>query len=266
MKKLITTLFLVLLSNYSQGQESYSLTVNVFDLRNSNGNILFLLYNKDGTIPDEKIKNYYKKEVGTISMNSSTITFNNIPKGNYAVFILHDENKNGKIDKKFILPIEGIGFSNYQNINLTNRPNFSKASFKIIVIGGQVLNSVAENENYSNYSKEKEKLLKEILDNKIKGVLFISGDRHFTEFSEVPRENTYPLFDWTVSPLTSGVASKNVLKENNVYRTKGSLIMQHNFGTISFLGSKDNRQMKLTVFDAAGSELWNKTILQKDLQ
>ena len=65
MKKLITTLFLVLLSNYSQGQESYSLTVNVFDLRNSNGNILFLLYNKDGTIPDEKIKNYYKKEVGT---------------------------------------------------------------------------------------------------------------------------------------------------------------------------------------------------------
>ena len=31
-------------------------------------------------------------------MNSSTITFNNIPKGNYAVFILHDENKNGKID------------------------------------------------------------------------------------------------------------------------------------------------------------------------
>ena len=77
MKKLITTLFLVLLSNYSQGQESYSLTVNVFDLRNSNGNILFLLYNKDGTIPDEKIKNYYKKEVGTISMNSSTITFNN---------------------------------------------------------------------------------------------------------------------------------------------------------------------------------------------
>ena len=59
------------------------------------------------------------------------VIFNNIPKGNYAVFILHDENKNGKIDKKFILPIEGIGFSNYQNINLTNRPSFSKASFKI---------------------------------------------------------------------------------------------------------------------------------------
>ena len=109
-------------------------------------------------------------------------------------------------------------------------------------------------------------MLKEILDNKIKGILFISGDRHFTEFSEVPRDNTYPLYDWTVSPLTSGVASENILKENNIYRTKGSLIAQHNFGTLSFLGSKENRQMKLTVFDTAGTELWNKTISKKDLQ
>ena len=45
--------------------------------------------------------------------------------------ILHDENKNGKIDKGFILPIEGIGFSNFQSIGLTNRPNFSKASFEL---------------------------------------------------------------------------------------------------------------------------------------
>ena len=149
---------------------------------------------------------------------------------------------------------------------LINALSSSKANFKIIVIGGQVLNSVAEKENYSNYPKEKEKLLKEILENKVKGVLFISGDRHFTEFSELPRENTYSLFDWTVSPLTSGVASEVALKENNIYRTKGSLITQHNFGTISFLGSKQNRQIKLTVFDSKGIELWNKTILKKDLQ
>ena len=62
---------------------------------------------------------------------SSTITFKNISSGQYAVNILHDENKNGKIDKGFILPLEGIGFSNYQSIGLTNRPNFSKASFEL---------------------------------------------------------------------------------------------------------------------------------------
>ncbi|MFT5349150.1 MAG: hypothetical protein ACI9M3_002200, partial [Bacteroidia bacterium] len=62
---------------------------------------------------------------------SSTITFEHIPPGIYAVNILHDENKNGKIDKGFIFPIEGIGFSNFQSIGFTNRPNFAKASFEL---------------------------------------------------------------------------------------------------------------------------------------
>ncbi|MGB5437669.1 MAG: DUF2141 domain-containing protein, partial [Maribacter sp.] len=53
------------------------------------------------------------------------------PKGRYAINVLHDENEDGKIDKGLILPTEGIGFSNYTNIGLSNRPNFSKASFEL---------------------------------------------------------------------------------------------------------------------------------------
>ena len=90
-----------------------------------------MLYNKEGSIPDFKLNKYYKREIVAISKNSSSATFDNLPKGNYAVFILHDENKNSKIDKKFILPTEGVGLSNFKNINFTNRPNFSKASFLI---------------------------------------------------------------------------------------------------------------------------------------
>lgn len=53
----------------------------------------------------------------------------------------------------------------------------SKASFKIIVIGGQVLSSAAVYENYENYKTEKEALLNEITANKIKGVtLFLATD------------------------------------------------------------------------------------------
>jgi uncharacterized protein (DUF2141 family) len=131
MNKLISSLYLLLFLNYSYGQESYSLTVKVNDLRNSKGVILFMLYNKDGSIPDYKLNKYYKKEIVAISKNSSLTTFYNLPKGNYAVFILHDENKNSKIDKKFILPSEGVGLSNFKNINLINRPDFSKAIFQI---------------------------------------------------------------------------------------------------------------------------------------
>ena len=53
------------------------------------------------------------------------------PKNKHAIIILHDESKNGKIDKGLILPKEGIGFSNYSSIGLTNRPNFRKASFNL---------------------------------------------------------------------------------------------------------------------------------------
>jgi len=109
----------------------YSLTVKVEELRNSKGLVQFALYNKEGSIPDEKYKTFYRKMTGEIIKGSSTVTFNNLPEGKYAVNILHDENTNGKIDKGLILPKEGIGFSNYQSIGLTNRPTFSKASFKL---------------------------------------------------------------------------------------------------------------------------------------
>ena len=106
----------------------------------------------------------------------------------------------------------------------------SKATFKIIVIGGQVLNPSARFENYENYPKEKEKLLSEIEANKIKGVLFLTGDRHFSELSKLNRENTYPLYDWTVSPLTSGVG--NSYKDDvNTNRVEGSLFA-HSFGVM----------------------------------
>lgn len=143
----------------------------------------------------------------------------------------------------------------------------SKATFKIIVIGGQVLNTEAVFENYENYKTEKEFLLKEILANQIKGVLFISGDRHFTELSALKRPDTYSLFDWTVSPLTSGHGViEKIAKEPNANRVPGSLFAQHVFGTLSFSGEKETRQMKMSLFDKDGAELWNKTILKSELE
>ncbi len=117
--------------NLQNNEKTHSLTVTVKDLRNSKGVVQFAIYNKEGSIPDEKYKKYYKKDIAAISNNTATITFNDLPKGRYAINILHDENENGKIDKKFILPKEGIGFSNYESIGISNRPKFSKASFEM---------------------------------------------------------------------------------------------------------------------------------------
>lgn len=122
---------LVLSSFIKQKGETYSLTIEVKNLQNSKGIVQFALYNKDGSIPDEHYKKCCKILTGKIQNNSSKITFSNLTQGRYAVNILHDENENGQIDKGFILPIEGVGFSNYQSVGLTNRPNFSKACFEL---------------------------------------------------------------------------------------------------------------------------------------
>jgi uncharacterized protein (DUF2141 family) len=111
--------------------DNVSLTVKVSGLRNELGVVQFALYNKDGSIPDKDYEHYYKILKAEIINGAATVTFSNIPAGTYAVNVLHDENKDGKIDRGFVLPTEGVGFSNYQSIGLTNKPNFSKASFAV---------------------------------------------------------------------------------------------------------------------------------------
>ena len=103
---------------YTKGS---SLTVSVNKLRNSNGNVLFALYNTEDAFPDEHYKKYYKILRGKIENGSSLVIFENLPPGKYAVNILHDENKDGKIQRRFILPLEGIGFSNFQSIGFIFR-------------------------------------------------------------------------------------------------------------------------------------------------
>jgi len=112
-------------------QNTYSLVVDVSGLRNSKGILQVALYNKEGSIPDEHYRNYFRLVRKEINEGSAKLIFTDLPKGKYAVNVLHDENNNGKIDKGLILPEEGIGFSNYQSIGLRNKPSFEKASFDL---------------------------------------------------------------------------------------------------------------------------------------
>ena len=123
----------IILSSFAhvKSEKTNSLTVKVHGTRNSNGVVQFALYNKDGSIPDKHYEKYYKMLTAKIERGTSSVTFKNLPHGIYVVNILHDENENGEIDNGFILPIEGLGFSNYQSIGPMNRPKYSKASFEL---------------------------------------------------------------------------------------------------------------------------------------
>lgn len=142
----------------------------------------------------------------------------------------------------------------------------SKATFKLVAIGGQVLNSVKRYETYENIApEEKARLLKAIADEDIKGVIFLDGDRHHTELSKLDRPGAYPLYDLTVSPLTSGV-SVNAAKEENAYRVPETIVTQHNFAILKFSGPLNDRAMTIAIYDKDGKELWTRVIKASELR
>lgn len=143
----------------------------------------------------------------------------------------------------------------------------SEAPFKFVVIGGQVLNPVARWEAYATFAEEREWLLRRLDEERIPGVLFLTGDVHHTLLTRLDRPGTYPLYDLTISPLTAGVASVDPSAPNpNHLVVPGTLLVERNFATVDVTGPRTDRQLTITVVDAEGRERWTRTIRAQDLR
>jgi len=131
------------------------------------------------------------------------------------------------------------------------------ATFKFVAVGGQVLNSAAVYENYATYPKERKKLLNLLEKERIKNVIFLTGDRHHSELSKITR-NGIDYYDFTVSPLTS--SPHNAIDEPNNNRIDGTHYAERNFGIIELSGTYENRKAKLIIYDKNGKEVWSRLI------
>ncbi len=135
----------------------------------------------------------------------------------------------------------------------------SKATYKFILIGGQVLSSAPVWENYvHHHAAERKVLLDRIVAEGIENVIFLSGDRHHTELSKMDREGV-TMYDFTVSPLTSG-AAKGGATEGNRHRVEGTYVAERNFGTITLSGPLKERAATLRIYNESGKMLWERTL------
>jgi alkaline phosphatase D len=156
-------------------------------------------------------------------------------------------------------------FFGEQQINwLIDALTFSRANFKIIACGGQVINDARAFENYAVYPVERRKLLEKLATAKIPGVFFLSGDRHHAELSRLERPGQYPLYDLTTSPLTAGI--HNPGKEPNTLRIPGTLFNGHNFALLKFSGTAKERVMTICLKDNRGNLVWEKSIKASELK
>lgn len=131
-------------------------------------------------------------------------------------------------------------------------------SFRIIATGSQVLNPVSPWDCFVHFPKEYNELMQFINDNKLNGILFFTGDRHHSEVIKIDRKGTYPLYDVTSSPLTSGSHKFGGAEKNNPFRVAGIDNIQ-NYSRITFEGSLENRTLKVEFIDGKGNILssWN---------
>ncbi|MCS7035600.1 MAG: alkaline phosphatase D family protein [Saprospiraceae bacterium] len=137
----------------------------------------------------------------------------------------------------------------------------SLAPYKVVAMGGQFLNTHAAYETYVNLcSAERDSLLAFIERENIRGVIFLTGDRHHTELSAYKNARGNWIYDLTSSPLTSGVHT-GAASETNKNRVDGTLVMQHNFALLRFSGPRTRRQVEITILSNEGAVLWKRTIL-----
>jgi alkaline phosphatase D len=208
-------------------------------------------YNKK--ISREAFKNFWANPSFGIDGRGITTSFS----WNDVDFFLLDDRYNRAPDceKSKTKPYLGKSQVNWLMTSLKN----SKAKFKLIVIGNQVINKMPfEKENYSSYKQERKSLFRQIKDSGVEGILFITGDRHFSEISRMKRRGTYPLYDITVSPLTSGAITTRL--NFNTHRVRKSLIRKRNFSVLEFCGSGYERAMKINYFDTKGFLLYQNII------
>ena len=129
MKKLLLILAIVfsgILSTNAQ-EETADLTINIAGLNSDKGMLLVGLYNNKDTF----LKKHFKGDVAKIKDKKSVIIFKDLPKGEYAVSFIHDENNNNKMDTNFLkIPKEDYGCSNNAR-GFMGPPKYNDAKFQL---------------------------------------------------------------------------------------------------------------------------------------
>ncbi|AUC85103.1 hypothetical protein CW731_07275 [Polaribacter sp. ALD11] len=129
MKKLLLIfafIFSGILTTNAQ-EKTFDLTVNISGLKSDKGTLMIGIYNKK----ERFLKNQFKGDIVKIENKKSLVIFKNLPKGEYAVSFIHDENNNKKMDTNFFgIPKEDYGCSNNAR-GFMGPPKYDDAKFQL---------------------------------------------------------------------------------------------------------------------------------------
>ncbi|MCS6916872.1 MAG: alkaline phosphatase family protein [Chitinophagales bacterium] len=150
---------------------------------------------------------------------------------------------------------------------LKNGLMYSKASFKFIVSGTQVLDPYNRFESVRHYKREFDELMDFIVRHRIKGVIFLTGDRHYSDIIRWTPAGGYPLYDITSSALTSGSAqsAKSRPDSEHPYRVVPEGVIDQNYIKVTVTGVRKDRVATVQCKTVDGRLAWQYVIRQTEL-
>jgi len=143
----------------------------------------------------------------------------------------------------------------------------ARGRVKLVAGGSQFWNAASRYEGLYQYATEQRRLADVLLDARIDGLIFLSGDRHFGELLRIDRPGAYPLHEFTSSPLTSRPWAKpDAAERDNPQVVPGTLVGRRQFGLIRVTGPGPERRIALESYDATGTLLWRHELHANDLR
>jgi alkaline phosphatase D len=143
----------------------------------------------------------------------------------------------------------------------------SRARLKIVAGGSQFWNRASRFEGLHAFAHEQARLADWLLERRIDGVVFVSGDRHFGELLRTERAGAYPLYEYTSSPLTASPATRiDAAERDNPDLVPGTLHGRRQFGLIRVSGPGGARRVAFEAYDSDGALLWRHEVAANDLR
>lgn len=125
MKNLIAAIA-VLVTGLVSAQKA-TLEIEMKGFKNNDGVVNVGLYNSEGKF----LKTAYKGKKSDLKNKKANVIFEGLEKGEYAVVIYQDENRNGKLDKNFMgIPTEDYMASN-DSKGFMGPPKYTNAKFLV---------------------------------------------------------------------------------------------------------------------------------------
>lgn len=138
------------------------------------------------------------------------------------------------------------------------------AELRLMVSSIQFAAEACGSESWANFPHEQRRLVDLIRKTDAKGVVFLSGDRHWCEFSKFTEGAPYPLYDLTASSMTQVHARGTPTPNKN--RDLPKTWHKPNVGTLDIEWEGGDASLTLKILDETGTAQIEKTLRLSQLK